>query len=86
LRRIVEDTFDSPFVRVATLAKKLDVTYPTAKADIGKLVSAGILRALHDVNPKTYYAHEVFNVAYSGIDSGTTREKQDAQEQETVKT
>lgn len=67
LSRIVEDIFDSPFVRVATLAKRLDVTYPTAKSDIERLVQAGVLKELPSVNPKTFYAPEVFNVAYGEL-------------------
>jgi Fic family protein len=68
LSRIVEDVFHSPFVRVAQLAKKLDVTYPTAKADIERLVQAGVLQALPNVFPKTFYAPEVFRVAYGELD------------------
>ena len=64
LSQIVEDIFYSPFVRVAALARKLDVTYPTAKADLKRLVEAGILRELSQASPKTYYAPEVFAVAY----------------------
>lgn len=67
LIRIVEDMFDSPFVRIATLAKKLDVTYPTAKADIDRLVQAGVLHELPGVSPKTFYAPQVFNVAYGEL-------------------
>ena len=64
LNRIVEDIFYSPFVRIADLPKKLAVTYPTAKADVERLVQAGILSELDDMTPKTYYAPEVFSVAY----------------------
>jgi Fic family protein len=68
LSQIVEDTFDSPFVQVSTLSKRLDVTYPTAKADILRLVEAGVLSELHDVSPKTFYAPEIFKVAYGDLD------------------
>ncbi len=71
LQQIVEDLFQSPFVRVADLKKKLEVTYPTAKADIGRLVSAGILRELKNISPKTYYAPKVFNVAYERLGVGS---------------
>lgn len=68
LSRIVEDTFTSPFVQVSALAKILDVTYPTAKSDIERLVEAGVLEELRDANPKTFYAPEVFSVAYGDLD------------------
>ena len=64
LNRIVEDIFYSPFVRIADLPKKLEITYPTAKADVERLVQAGILKKLETITPTTYYAPEVFNVAY----------------------
>jgi Fic family protein len=64
LHRIVEDVFHSPFLRVADLARRLEVTYPTANADVERLVQAGILQVLSGISPKTYYAPEVFGVAY----------------------
>ncbi len=68
LNRIVEDIFYSPFVRVADLPARLNVTYPTAKADIQRLVNAGILEELPNVNPRTFFAPKVFDIAYSELD------------------
>ena len=68
LNQIVEDIFQSPFVRIADLQRRLGVTYPTAKTDVERLVSAGILRKLKNAAPKTYYAPKVFNVAYEQLD------------------
>jgi Fic family protein len=68
LSKIVEDVFNSPFVRVAALAKRLGVTYPTAKADIERLVQSGVLQKLPGVTPNTFYAPEVFKVAYGELD------------------
>jgi len=67
LKQIVDDIFHSPFVRVADLPKRLSCTYPTAQADVDRLVSAGILKALPNVRPKTYYSPEVFSVAYEKL-------------------
>jgi Fic family protein len=55
-------------VRIADLPEKLVVSYPTAKADVERLVEAGILSELKEISPKTYYAPEVFNVAYEEMD------------------
>ena len=65
LNTIVESIFNTPFVRIADLPGMLSVTYPTAKKDVERLVEAGILDELPDISPKTFYAPEVFNVAYS---------------------
>jgi len=67
LSQIVEDIFHSPFVRVAALSRRLDVTYPTAKADLERLVQAGILRELPMIAPKTYFAPDIFNIAYEEL-------------------
>ena len=67
LPQIVDRIFNSPFIRVAELPSILGVTYPTAKADIGRLVRAGILQELPGVWPKTFYAPEVFNIAYDEL-------------------
>jgi Fic family protein len=68
LNQIVENIFFSPFVRIKDLPKQLGITYPTVKADVDRLVQAGILSELEDVIPKTYYAPEVFNVAYDEME------------------
>lgn len=64
LAQIIDDIFNSPFVRVAELAMRLGVTYPTAKSDLDRLVEIGILMALEGITPNTFYAPEVFGVSY----------------------
>jgi Fic family protein len=68
LTQIMEDTFSSPFVRIADLPKRLGVSYPTARADVERLVQAGILKELENVTPKTFYAPDVFNIAYAEME------------------
>ena len=68
LSQIVEGIFDSPFVRIADLARHLGVSYPTARADVYRLAEAGILKELPRVSPATFYAPEVYAVAYEKID------------------
>lgn len=68
LNQIVEGMFHSPFIRVADLPTRLGVTYPTAKADIDRLVEANILQELPGAYPKTYFAPEVFAVSYDKIE------------------
>jgi len=69
LAQIIQGIFTSPFVRVAQLAKRLNVTYPTAKSDIDCLVQAGVLHELPNVTPKTFYAPDVFKVSYDELGS-----------------
>jgi len=77
LQSIVEQIFSSPFVRVIDVQSPLSITYPTAKVDLQKLTEAGILRLLPGASPKTYYAPEVFNVAYEDIADGDTNHDTD---------
>jgi Fic family protein len=67
LSQIIEGMFTSPYVRVAELATRLGVTYPTAKSDLERLVQAGVLQELPEITPKTFYAPEVFAVSYGEL-------------------
>lgn len=68
LAKIVEAIFYSPMLRITDLSEKLGVSYPTAKADVERLVRVKILRELPNVSPKTFFAPEVFAIAYSGLE------------------
>ncbi|MGH7139029.1 MAG: Fic family protein, partial [Pirellulales bacterium] len=54
LNQIVDSLFYSPYVQVTNLAKQLSVSYPTAKADLDRLVQSGILAELPNASPKTF--------------------------------
>jgi Fic family protein len=68
LHQILDGVFHTPFVRIADLTQKLKVSYPTAKADVDRLVQAGVLQELPGLYPKTFFAPEVYNVAYDALD------------------
>jgi len=68
LHQILVDVFHTPFVRIADLTQKLEVSYPTAKADVDRLVQAGVLRELPGLYPRTFFAPEVFDIAYESLD------------------
>lgn len=61
---LIEGLFSNPIVRVAEAARRLKVTYPTAKSDIAKLVELGILVELGHAYPKAFYSPAIFNAAY----------------------
>jgi Fic family protein len=65
LMSLIDDLFNSPFVEVAELARRRQITYPTAKSDIERLVQVGILRELPNLRVKTYYSPRIFGIAYS---------------------
>ncbi len=68
LAKIVGDLFHTPLVRPTELARRLGMSYPTAVADIRKLVGIGILAELVGEYPKTYFAPELYGVAYADLD------------------
>ncbi len=65
LAQLVEGLFYSPLVRIADVQRRMQITYPTAKADVERLVEVGILEELPGENPRTFVAREVYNVAFS---------------------
>lgn len=67
LHRIAASLFDSPYIRVASLVQTLGVTYPTAKADVDRLIAAGILEELPDQFPRVVYSPELFRCAYADL-------------------
>lgn len=64
IHRLIEMLFSNPIVRVSDIARKLGVTYPTAKTDIDRLAALNILRELPGVYPKAFVAKEIFDAAY----------------------
>lgn len=63
--RIIDDLFSRPLVRVAELHKDLNVTYPTAQADVDVLVKCQILKHLEGIKPKAYFSPEIFAIAFA---------------------
>jgi Fic family protein len=62
---IIEDLFTSPVVTIPSLAKRHDISYPTAKADITGLVHKGILQGIPNSRPKVYFSPRIFHIAYT---------------------
>ena len=61
---IVDMIFHHPVIRTIQLQEKFNITYPTAKSDMKKLVAAGVLGEIEDSYPKAFAAFEVLEIAY----------------------
>jgi Fic family protein len=61
---IAENLFVTPVIEITYIADEYHVTYPTAKSDIEKLASAGILKEITAAKQKTYYSPEIFEITY----------------------
>jgi Fic family protein len=64
MHAIIDYLFSTPVLNVLDAKKRFGVTYPTAKADITKLVDAGILMPLENTHPQAYGAREIWDVAF----------------------
>jgi len=65
LQQIVGYLLGSPLITISNLAKNFSITFPTAKKDIDKLISLGILHESPRGTKPTYYiAREYFRAAY----------------------
>lgn len=69
--RIILGLFSNPIVQVASMSRKYHVTYPTAQDDIDRLVESGVLAPLEGVRPKSFFAPEIFHVAYGRDEAAT---------------
>lgn len=67
LSSIVDGLFDSPAVSVMHVKRTLNVTYPTARADLRKLEALGILKPLEGLPTITYYCDQIYDVTHKDI-------------------
>lgn len=69
LSSIVDKLFDSPVVTVVGMARALDVTFPTARADLKKFEGLGILQPVPGLQQLTFYCQQIYNVTYDEIEA-----------------
>ena len=67
--QIIEGLFTTPLVTVGTIAEKYDITYPTARSDIDRLIEARILVESADSYPKSFLSAEIMKVAYGDFEA-----------------
>lgn len=61
---IVDALFETPVARVAATARRQGVTYPTARADLKRLASAGVVKSLELGSQISYYSPEILEIIY----------------------
>lgn len=62
LARLIDDLFIRPVVAVRTVQRECDVAYATARSDLKKLESLGIIRKLESMQYATYYCDHIYRV------------------------
>lgn len=65
LQTLIEKLFESPLLTVPQARSVTNVTYPTARADMDRLVALSILlEGPEDAYPKYFFSPEILNIAY----------------------
>ncbi len=65
LSKIVDELFISPVVVVSRTAELVNVTYPTARSDLRKLASVGILREIPGAVQISYVCSPILDITYA---------------------
>jgi Fic family protein len=64
LSAIVTALFQTPAVRVTTVAARHGVSYPTARSDLSRLQRAGILREMRGAAQITYFTPAILDIIH----------------------
>jgi Fic family protein len=71
LSQIIEGLFGSPVITIPQIAKTQQISYPTARSDVEKLVELEILKRLEvQKRPEVFFAHKIMDYAYSEFSDG----------------
>jgi Fic family protein len=69
MTKLVHRLFDDPFIGISELSSEWKVYYQTAQSYLEELESQGILKELPNHQPRTFYAPEIWAVAYEDLGS-----------------
>ena len=68
LGRLVDRLFDTPVISVKAVEHTFEVSYPTARSDLRRLESFGIVQRLQNASLITYYCGPIYDVIYEGVE------------------
>lgn len=66
LSKLVDRLFSSPVVTVNDYKTEFGVSYPTARADLKKLSSFGVLTEVEEMPVITYYSAQIYQITFEG--------------------
>jgi Fic family protein len=67
LSRLVDGLFSRPVITVNQYKSHFDVTYPTARSDLSKLESMGVVQPLEGMALITYYCPLIYRVTFADM-------------------
>jgi Fic family protein len=65
LHSIIDDLFNNYFITIPAVAATYNISYPTAKNDVARLIDRGILSELPGQRPKVYFSTEMRRICYN---------------------
>src|SRR5262249_787805 len=65
--KLIDLIFETPAVTIPKVAEEFGVIYHTARADIQKLISFGILSEIPESHPKAYYSQDIMHIAFGDL-------------------
>ena len=67
LSKLVDGLFDRPVITVNQYKTHFSVTYPTARSDLRKLETMGIVQPLEGLDLITYYCDPIYKITYEDV-------------------
>lgn len=68
LNQLIDHLFESPVINIPQLSAMCKISYPTAKADIERLLDAGILvESEIQARPTIYFAADIVDIAFGDL-------------------
>jgi Fic family protein len=67
LSGLVDGLFENPVTMVTTVKDRFGVSYPTARSDLRKLQTLGIVSELERAGQITFYCAQIYAVTYEDI-------------------
>jgi len=69
LSKLVDSLFSRPVTTVNQYKSQFKVTYPTARSDLRRLETMGIVQPLEGLDLITYYCDPIYTITYEEIDA-----------------
>lgn len=69
LSKLVDRLFSRPVITVNQYKSEFSVTYPTARSDLRRLETMGIVQPIEDLELITYYCDQIYKITYENIEA-----------------
>ena len=67
LAKLVDELFHRPVITVKQYKENFNVSYPTARSDLRRLESLGIVQLLEGLELITYYCKPIYDITYEDV-------------------